>query len=112
MNAQPTLSVIGGATAAFSYAALSSDVEVECRAAAERIKVRMKRTTEDIIAIGKELIAVKERLGHGLFALDRGRVRDDGPDGSPVHAGRGGLRGQIRHRVGFGRDRPLRAGRP
>ena len=32
-----------------------------------RIRIRMKRTAEDIIEIGRDLISVKERLGHGQF---------------------------------------------
>jgi hypothetical protein len=39
----------------------------EVRAAAERIRVRMKRTAEDIIEIGRDLLAVKTKLGHGNF---------------------------------------------
>ena len=51
----------------FDYANLTPDAVTDVRAAAERIKVRMKRTTEDIVAIGLDLIAVKERLPHGAF---------------------------------------------
>lgn len=39
----------------------------DVREAAVRIKVRMARTASDIIEIGKDLIAVKEALGHGQF---------------------------------------------
>ncbi len=35
--------------------------------AADRIRLRMKRTAEDIIEIGRDLIAAKERIGHGSF---------------------------------------------
>jgi|GEM_PF-6455319 len=35
--------------------------------AAERVRLRLKRTAEDIIAIGHELIAVKADLDHGQF---------------------------------------------
>lgn len=51
----------------FNYAGLSGDDATFARVAAERIKVRMKRTVEDVIAIGQDLIAVKERLPHGEF---------------------------------------------
>ena len=51
----------------FDYAGMSADTATEVRAAAERIRVRMKRTAEDIIAIGLDLVAVKERLPHGAF---------------------------------------------
>ena len=36
-------------------------------AASERIRLRMKRTSEDIIEIGKDLIEVKKRINHGQF---------------------------------------------
>ncbi len=51
----------------FDYAGIPSEAVTEVRAAAERIRVRMKRTAEDIIAIGLDLIAVKEKLPHGAF---------------------------------------------
>jgi len=51
----------------FDYAGLTSSVALEVRSAAERIRVRMKRTAEDIIAIGLDLIEVKGRLPHGRF---------------------------------------------
>lgn len=50
----------------FDYQSLPQAVASEVRAAAERIKVRMKRTAEDIIEIGKDLIAVKPKL-EGYF---------------------------------------------
>lgn len=51
----------------FDYARLPAEHAGEVRAAAERIKVRLKRTAEDIIEIGRDLIAMKERLAHGQF---------------------------------------------
>ncbi len=51
----------------FDYAALPVDSALTARAAAERIKLRLKRTVEDIIEIGRELKAVKEELPHGQF---------------------------------------------
>lgn len=51
----------------FDYAALPVDAALNARAAAERIKLRLKRTVEDIIEIGRELTAVKEELPHGQF---------------------------------------------
>lgn len=51
----------------FDYAALPVDAALTARAAAERIKLRLKRTVEDIIEIGRELTAVKEELPHGQF---------------------------------------------
>jgi hypothetical protein len=34
---------------------------------ADRIRQRMTRTAQDIVEIGRELIAVKDRVGHGNF---------------------------------------------
>ena len=51
----------------FDYAALPVDSALTARAAAERIKLRLKRTVEDIIEIGRELTAVKEEFPHGKF---------------------------------------------
>lgn len=53
--------------ALFDYAGIPTEAATEVRAAAERIRVRMKRTAEDIIAIGTDLVTVKERLPHGAF---------------------------------------------
>ncbi len=51
----------------FEYTGLALEDQLEARAAAERIRTRMRRTAEDIVEIGRDLIAVKERLGHGRF---------------------------------------------
>ncbi|MBK9952918.1 MAG: hypothetical protein IPP10_15830 [Candidatus Competibacteraceae bacterium] len=40
--------------AGFDYAALPSEMAFETRAAAERIKLRLKKTVEDIIEIGQD----------------------------------------------------------
>lgn len=56
-----------GDVSLFDYAGIAVDTATDVRAAAERIRVRMKRTAEDIIAIGLDLIAAKERLPHGAF---------------------------------------------
>ena len=46
-----------------------SEIELTNKAiqAIERIDLRMKRTAEDIVAIGQDLIILKEELGHGNF---------------------------------------------
>lgn len=36
-------------------------------AATERIKLRLRRTAEDIVAIGQDLMVIKQSLGHGEF---------------------------------------------
>jgi DNA repair exonuclease SbcCD ATPase subunit len=51
----------------FDYAGLDEAKRVRVQVKAESIKARMKRTAEDIIAIGLDLIAVKGELGHGQF---------------------------------------------
>lgn len=51
----------------FNYGVMAMNDAMELKASAERIKVRLKRTADDIIEIGKELIDAKERCGHGNF---------------------------------------------
>ena len=46
---------------------LPADVERDVLAAAERIRVRLNRTAEDIIAVGVDLILIKAKLPHGEF---------------------------------------------
>jgi hypothetical protein len=33
----------------------------------ESVRMRLKRTAEDIVAIGQSLITIKSRVGHGQF---------------------------------------------
>ena len=51
----------------FDYAVLPVDVALKAQLAANSIKLRLKRTVEDIIEIGRELTAVKDELPHGQF---------------------------------------------
>ena len=51
----------------FNEQDLPEDVRANIRAAAERIRVRLKRSGEDIIEIGKDLLGVKAQLAHGQF---------------------------------------------
>lgn len=51
----------------FDYSALPYDVALKAQLAANSIKLRLKRTVEDIIEIGRELTAVKAELPHGQF---------------------------------------------
>lgn len=53
--------------AGFDYEVLPVEIAMKSRAAAERIKLRLKRTVEDIIEIGRELTAIKAELPHGQF---------------------------------------------
>ncbi|MEQ3625974.1 MAG: DUF3102 domain-containing protein [Celeribacter sp.] len=52
----------------FDYGQISEQAN-EVRAAAERIRLRMKRTAEDILSIGAELADVKEKMPHGSFGI-------------------------------------------
>ena len=54
---------------AFDYSSLTTTIQQEVRAAAERIKVRIRKTAEDIVEIGKDLKLTKDRLGHGKFLV-------------------------------------------
>lgn len=51
----------------FNYGVIPLNDAMDLKASAERIKVRLKRTAEDIIEIGKELIIAKDKCGHGNF---------------------------------------------
>ena len=51
----------------FSYGGLPIEIQNQASLAAERIKLRLKRTAEDIVEIGKDLIATKANLPHGDF---------------------------------------------
>jgi chromosome segregation ATPase len=49
----------------FDYGQIAEQHRDEVKGAAMRIKVRMARTAEDIVEIGRDLLAAKERVGHG-----------------------------------------------
>jgi hypothetical protein len=51
----------------FDYKPLQAKTAEKVKEAAERIKQTIKRTIEDIIAVGTELLMVKEALDHGKF---------------------------------------------
>ena len=51
----------------FNYDLLESKVAEQVRTSAERIRERVKKTVEDIIEVGNDLLAVKEALEHGQF---------------------------------------------
>jgi hypothetical protein len=51
----------------FDYAPLGAKTAEKVQASAARIRETVKRTIEDIIAVGTELLAVKEALPHGQF---------------------------------------------
>ncbi len=51
----------------FHYAALDADIVQQVQTAAQRIRLLMQQTLEDVIALGRELLAVKATLPHGQF---------------------------------------------
>lgn len=59
--------ITGGEQLAFSYDALETSVAIEVRASAERIQLRLRRTAEDIVEIGRDLLGVKAKLPHGAW---------------------------------------------
>lgn len=55
------------ATVGFDYARLDPETATEARGAAARIREFVDRGNEVLLEIGRELSAVKDRLGHGHF---------------------------------------------
>ncbi len=51
----------------FNYDQLETKLADKVRNAADRIRERIKKTVEDIIEVGNELLAVKDTLPHGQF---------------------------------------------
>jgi hypothetical protein len=51
----------------FDYSPLETKTAEKVKAAADRIREKVKRTVADIIEVGDELLAVKEALPHGEF---------------------------------------------
>lgn len=51
----------------FDYSVFDEDTRIFVKTAIADVHVRFKRTAEDIIGIGEQLLAVKEKIEHGLF---------------------------------------------
>jgi DUF3102 family protein len=51
----------------FNYQILDARLAEHIQETAERIRERVKKTVEDIIAVGHDLLAAKEALAHGQF---------------------------------------------
>jgi len=51
----------------FNYDLLETKVADKVRTAADRIRERIKKTVEDIVEVGNDLLAVKEAVPHGQF---------------------------------------------
>jgi DUF3102 family protein len=51
----------------FNYAILDEDLATQCQAAAGRIKGRFRTTTLEIVEIGRDLIAIQDKMPHGAW---------------------------------------------
>jgi hypothetical protein len=51
----------------FNYDLLESKIAEKVRSTADRIRGRLKKTLEDLIEVGSDLLEVKEALPHGQF---------------------------------------------
>ena len=51
----------------FDYSTLEPRVTKQVQETAARIRDKVKKTVEDIIEVGNDLLAVKEKLPHGQF---------------------------------------------
>ena len=51
----------------FNYDLVAAPIAIQAREAAERIKLRLRRSAEDIIEIGRDLMDVQGKIGHGNF---------------------------------------------
>lgn len=61
------LKVIENDQMSFNYDLVAAPIAIQAREAAERIKLRLRRSAEDIIEIGRDLVAVQGSIGHGNF---------------------------------------------
>lgn len=66
-NSVTALKIVDSQTSLFDYNDIPVPTAIRAREAAERIKLRLRRSAEDIIEIGRDLIAVKDSLPHGSF---------------------------------------------
>ena len=51
----------------FDYSPLDTKIAEQARSTADRIRERLKKTLEDLIEVGSDLLVVKEALPHGQF---------------------------------------------
>lgn len=54
---------------AFDYTPLTTEAAQRVQTAAQHIRLLVQRTLEDVLAVGRELLAVKETLPHGQFGV-------------------------------------------
>lgn len=62
-----TRTVIASVGPSYDYSALDPAIVKQVQASAEKIRNTVKRVLEDVIEIGRDLIAVKDALPHGQF---------------------------------------------
>lgn len=53
------LKLVEPAQMAFNYDLVATPIAIQAREAAERIKLRLRRSAEDVIEIGRDLLTVK-----------------------------------------------------
>lgn len=51
----------------FDYASLDAATAIFVEQQTGEIRILMRRTAQDIVEIGRRLISIKEKLGHGYF---------------------------------------------
>ena len=51
----------------FEYDILDAETQMVVQQRTNEVKTLMRRTSQDVIAIGQKLIEVKQHLGHGSF---------------------------------------------
>ena len=61
------MTIIEQTQIAFDYTALDAETRIVVQQRTSEIKDRLRRTAQDIVQIGHDLIEVKERLPHGQF---------------------------------------------
>ena len=66
MAKQPTGELVP-VVVGFNYDLLETKVAEQVRTSADRIRERVKKTVEDLIEVGNDLLGVEEALGHGQF---------------------------------------------
>jgi hypothetical protein len=59
-----------GGRRGFNHDLLESKVAEQVRTSADRIRERVKKTVEDIIDVGKDLLAVKEAARFWILVID------------------------------------------
>ena len=91
----------------FAYETLDEGTRIFIQQKTDETHLLLKRTAENILAIGFILQEIKERLPHGQFLPASGRIWDVTHDGQSLYAGRGQVWGQMYKSFTFARHNPL-----